>query len=276
MNAFPFGVDNSSMNSASPSRLRAGFSRQGPSHRDGADVSFADVRRFFGFASIKIGRWVTATEQQIAANLFFDALCDLALILQLPHQALALNSTLSLAFGTGGRKHVCAHYDSQQHCLALAKNAGGGSLAHEWFHAFDHYIGPKVFYISGPYGFASVACLENKRLRVHSLNQSLDKAITSVFLNAQGQSTSCFQHAAIQDKKRQTFYFAHPAEMCARAFEAFVQDHSIKNSFLVQGTKASRGAEAGLYPMGKERVTINNNWLAYFSQLGLALRKKSS
>lgn len=275
MSALPNGVVNSPMNSASPSRLAVGFQRRGPSHRDGADVSFADVRRFFGFASVKIGRWVTTAEQQLAANLFFDALCDLALILQLPANALSLNATLSLAFGTGGRRNVCAHYDGQQHLLALAKNAGGGSLAHEWFHAFDHYIGPKAFHLRRAYSFASVACLESRPVRAHPLNKLLEDALTSMFLN-NGQPTSYFQHAAAQDARMRTFYFAKPQEMGARAFESFVQDQPIKNSFLVQGTKASKSAAVGLYPSGDERTTINRKLFAYFSQLGLALTKKSS
>ncbi|MEC9260570.1 MAG: hypothetical protein VYD53_04425, partial [Pseudomonadota bacterium] len=58
-------------------RLHQQYYRNGQSHRDGADVSFQDIRRLFGFQSITVGRWVTAAEQQIAANLFFDALYDL-------------------------------------------------------------------------------------------------------------------------------------------------------------------------------------------------------
>ena len=117
-------------------RLHQGFYRNGPSHRDGADVSFQDIRKLFNFSTITVGRWVTREEQQIAANLFFDALYDLAAILNVNEQVISLNGSLSLAFGSGGQKNSSAHYNSAKRQLALAKNAGAGALAHEWFHAY--------------------------------------------------------------------------------------------------------------------------------------------
>ena len=84
-------------------RIQRPYFRNGPNHRAGADVSFADIVKIFDFQRIKIGRWVTASEQQIAANLFFDAFCDLQLLLQVPAQVISLNGTLALSFGIGGR-----------------------------------------------------------------------------------------------------------------------------------------------------------------------------
>ena len=52
------------------SRIHREFYRNGESHRGGADVTFQDILKLFGFRTIEIGRWVTPTEQQIAANLF--------------------------------------------------------------------------------------------------------------------------------------------------------------------------------------------------------------
>ena len=122
----------------SQSRLHKPYYRNGENHRGGADVNFVDILNVFGFASANVGKWVTSQEQQLAANLIFDGFCDLQDILQVPPQVISLNGSLSLAFGTGGQKNTCAHYNSQTKTLALAKNAGGGALAHEWFHAFDH------------------------------------------------------------------------------------------------------------------------------------------
>lgn len=116
-----------------PPRIQRQFYRNGPPHRGGADVSFADLVTIFGFNSIHIGRWVTAAEQQLAANLFFDAFADLQQILQVPAEVMSLRGTLALTFGIGGQPGVCAFYQSQGRILALAKNAGAGSLAHEWF-----------------------------------------------------------------------------------------------------------------------------------------------
>jgi hypothetical protein len=125
-------------------RLYNQFYRNGDEHRGGADVNFQDILRLFRFRSIEIGKWVTQEEKRIAANLFFDALCDLMDILQVPENVISLNGTLSLGFGVGGQKHASAHYNSAKKQLSLAKNAGAGALAHEWFHAFDHYIASKI------------------------------------------------------------------------------------------------------------------------------------
>ena len=117
----------------SSSRIQRPYWRNGPDHRSGADVSFLDIVKIFDFQRIKVGRWVTAAEQQLAANLFFDALCDLQTVLQVPTPVISLNGSLALSFGTGGSRGTCAFYQPQGRVLALAKNAGGGSLAHEWF-----------------------------------------------------------------------------------------------------------------------------------------------
>ena len=183
-------------------RIHQDFYRNGPSHRDGADVTFQDIRKLFNFSSITIGKWVTADEQQIAANLFFDALYDLATILNVNEQVLSLNGTLSLAFGSGGQKGASAHYNSARRQLALAKNAGAGAL--------------------------------------------------------------------------KIYYYAMPQEMAARAFEACVQDHTIKNAFLVQGTKRSTEARLGIYPHGNLRIALNESLMLYFYQLGVAISHKQS
>ena len=96
-------------------------------------VSFATVRRRFDFRSIEVGRWVTPQERDRAAGRFYQALCDLMTILRGPEPLISLRSTLGLQYGIGGRLGVAAHYIPATRQLALAKNAGAGSLAHEWF-----------------------------------------------------------------------------------------------------------------------------------------------
>ena len=66
-------------------------------------------------------------------------------------------------------------------------------------------------------------------------------------------------------------YYSQAEELCARAFEAFIQDAAISNNFLVSGTKASAEAEQGLYPRGAQRERINAAFQRYFNRLGAAL-----
>ncbi|MEQ5809196.1 hypothetical protein J3369_17465 [Alteromonas sp. NFXS44] len=261
---------------ASSGRLHREFYRNGPSHRDGADVSFNDIRKLFNFSAITIGKWVTAEEQQLAANLFFDALYDLIEILQINEQVISLNGSLSLAFGSGGQKHASAHYNSAKRQLALAKNAGGGALAHEWFHAFDHYIASRVFSDLPPGSFASKAWLDSAPMRAHPLNDKLCECFQAMFLNDQKAPNDYLLRSIEADRALKMYYYAMPQEMAARAFEACIQDHPVKNAFLVQGTKKSAEARLGIYPHGNLRKQLNDALMLYFYQLGKALTKKSS
>ncbi|GGD50056.1 CLCA_X family protein [Lacimicrobium alkaliphilum] len=253
-------------------RLHRPYYRNGPDHREGQDVSFADINRIFGFRTVIVGKWVSKEEQQLAANLFFDAFCDLMLILSVPEQVISLNGQLSLTFGSGGSKYASAHYEAHTRTLALAKNAGGGALAHEWFHAFDHYICPRVFLQVSRTDFASACWLEKTPLLDHPLNQRLANWFKVLFLTDDGQGGSAYLQQAVKiDKSLKSFYFAQPQELAARAFEAIVQNQQLKNAFLVQGTKQSQEAQMGLYPQATQLQTLQAVLFEYFYLLGRAL-----
>ena len=256
-------------------RLHKGYFRNGENHRGGADVTFADIVKIFGFRSAEIGKWVTKTEQQIAANLFFDALCDLSDILKVPNEVISLKGSLSISFGKGGKKHSQAHYNSAKRQLALAKNAGGGALAHEWSHSFDHFITCRFLKSANPQDFASELWLKNAEVVAHPINHCLEACFQSMFLRHESDEPSTlFSHSAAADRSLKAYYYSRPQEVFARAFEAFVQDQSIKNAFLVQGTKKSKEANLGIYPQGFERESINANFKRYFQLLGKALTRK--
>lgn len=258
-----------------PSRLHKPYYRNGENHRSGADVSFKDIQTLFGFKTIEIGNWVAPNEQQIAANLFFDGLCDLADILKVPEWVISLNGSLSLAFGKGGQKHASAHYNAAKRQLALAKNAGGGALAHEWFHAFDHYIARKVFTNTAPMTFASQLWLDNNECSQHPLADKLFRIYALLYVNSSGTQPSHYMQRSIAiDRKLKIYYFAQPAEMAARAFEAYIQDNPIKNHFLAAGTKQSNEAKIGAYPLLSERIVIAKAMQNYFFQLGFAVSKQ--
>ena len=61
-------------NASEQSRIHRPYYRNGDNHRADSDVSFNDIRKVFGFRSIKVGKWVSAKEQQLAANLLTENL----------------------------------------------------------------------------------------------------------------------------------------------------------------------------------------------------------
>lgn len=256
-------------------RLYQQYFRNGEMHRAGADVSFADIIKVFGFKSAQVGNWVNKEEQQIAANLFFDAFCDLMDILTVPEQVISLNGTLSLSFGVGGNKYASAHYNSAKRQLALAKNAGAGALAHEWFHAFDHFIATRFLQSSEAHQFASERWLNNSPVKIHPINSYLERCFQHIFLKPDSDDFSLlFENSVTADNAAKSFYYSRPQEVCARAFEAFIQDQPVKNAFLVQGTKQSNEAKLGLYPQKEQRRLISKAFNCYFTALGKALESK--
>ena len=149
----------------------------------------------------------------------------------------------------------------------------GGALAHEWFHAFDHYICDKLFVQASHKQFASQCWLQDKKQISHQLNKKLSLCFEAIFLGAdKSQPNEYVKRSAQADKLLKIFYYARPQEMVARAFEACIQDHSTKNAFLVQGTKQSPEAKMGIYPVAELRTTISKNILDYFYHLGRGLK----
>ncbi len=247
------------------------YKRSGPPRHLGAAPGFNEVRNFFDFRGVKIGGWVKSDEQALRARDFFIALLDLQEILAVPAFVISLRGQLSLHYGTGGQPGVSAHYMPAARVLALAKNAGAGSLAHEWFHAFDHYIAEHIFERDTGGRFASIAWLTDFELRPHRLCQLLASCYRTVLLNESGAGPSEYVERAIaHDRSEGGLYWSKPEELCARAFESFIEDASISNQFLAMGTRrAQRSFDP--YPRGEHRKAINRAFATYFSALGRSL-----
>jgi len=247
------------------------YFRSGPARNLGASPGFNEVRNYFDFRSVKLGAWVKADEQRQRARDFFIALIDLQEILQVPPWVISLRGQLSLHYGAGGQPGVAAHYMPAARVLALAKNAGAGSLAHEWFHAFDHYIAEFIF--AEPVGarFGSTAWLSDFQLKSHPLCHALADCYSAVLLAPCGNEPSELVSRSINyDKQQGSSYWSKPEELCARAFESFIEDAAIRNAFLASGTRVTK-AGFDAYPRGTQRERINHCFQIYFNQLGASL-----
>ncbi|RKG33725.1 PLxRFG domain-containing protein [Acinetobacter tianfuensis] len=107
------------------------------------DAKDSDFTKVFGFRGVEFGNWNNQSERQELLNDAFDGLMDLAEILNIPPAAISLNGELALAFGARGQglSGAKAHYEPERTVINLTKLNGAGSLAHEWWHALDHYFG---------------------------------------------------------------------------------------------------------------------------------------
>ena len=114
-----------------------------PRREAGDDISSQRLMDTFGFRGVNFGRkgYIGDELRQAYLNAAWDALHDLAELTGLPPQALSLNGELGLAFGAQGRGgNAAAHFVPGMNEINLTRDAGAGTLAHEWGHALDHWF----------------------------------------------------------------------------------------------------------------------------------------
>lgn len=137
--------------------------RSGPDYRNGNEITGQHYLDTFGFRGGEFGNWMNQTDRQASLNMGFEALKDLAAALQISDKDIAYGGVLAIAFGARGSGNAAAHYEPLRKVINLTKMHGAGSLAHEWWHGFDDYLGTKM----GADGFLS------EQPRRHPLFQKL-------------------------------------------------------------------------------------------------------
>lgn len=115
--------------------------RNGMEVRDGVYVGAEDFLDAFGFRGVEFGEWLPQDERQAVLDHAWDALHDLTLATGLEPRQLSLGGSLALAFGARGQGGAAAHYEPGRTVVNLTRMSGAGSLAHEWAHALDHWLG---------------------------------------------------------------------------------------------------------------------------------------
>lgn len=242
--------------------------RVGIDHRNGADVSPEQFAETFGFRGVQFGNYVEGSRRQKDLNNAYDALMDLAGVLNIPARALSLNGELGLAFGArgkGGRNAGAAHYEPGTVVINLTKNAGPGSLAHEWWHALDNY-------------FSRARNEKSGYLTERPYNTGA--GIRTEMVEAFNKITQAMQRSGMQkrarelDKTRSKDYWSTMLEMTARSFEAYavakLQDQGLANDYLANVTTpdvwgAQRDANKDFpYPFADEMPVIREAYDNFF------------
>lgn len=203
--------------------------RIGEDYRKGTDATpeiFADM---FGFRGVQFGNWVEQQTRVKDLNEAYDALVDLAKVLNIPTRAISLNGTLGLAFGARGHKGAAAHYEPDKVVINLTKMNGAGSLAHEWFHALDNSFMKKD---DKSLGYTSEMAFANNPLS-HNRPE-----VMIAFYNLRNalEKSALMERAQKWDLWRSKDYWSTIREMGARTFEQYVKDKlaekGVENDFL--------------------------------------------
>ncbi len=126
-----------------PPQLRH-VKRNGPDYRRGRNVGGQDYLDAFGFKGGEFGNWMTQVDRQGSLNMGYDALKDLAAALKVSDKDISYKGELSIAFGARGSGSYVAHYEPMRQVINLTKMRGAGSLAHEWWHGLDDFLGKKL------------------------------------------------------------------------------------------------------------------------------------
>lgn len=233
--------------------------RTGPERRKG-NVSPEQFSDAFGFRGVQFGNYVEGPRRQADLNRAYEALYDLAEVLNVPTKALSLNGRLGLAFGARGKGKAAAHYEPGEVAVNLTKGNGAGSLAHEWFHSLDNYFGQNDIAADGNIrsgdSFMSSTYRQKRvwkdgkivdaeypvRQEVYDAFKGVMKAINS---------SDMLRRSERLDGVRSKPYWSTDVEMAARAFERYVQDKArtagVENDYLVNIRKADDHGQPDTY-----------------------------
>ena len=120
------------------------INRVGDDYRNNHNITGEDMLNVFGFYGGEFGNWLNENDRQQNLNFSYDAFVDLAKALNISSKDIAFNGELSIAYGARGRSSALAHYEPLRKVINLTKMKGAGSLAHEWGHSLDHYLGKVI------------------------------------------------------------------------------------------------------------------------------------
>ena len=227
------------------------------------DVSGDDMLKVFGFYGGEFGNWLNDKDRQANLNFCYDAFADLSRALNISNKDISLNGELAIAFGARGRAGAAAHYEPERRVINLTKMSGAGSLAHEWGHALDHYLGRnfrnKDGFLTETYNELIYHLLETMRYKI---NEDGRRVKTDFYSNSIE-----FDKIYAKDSKG---YWQSSTEMFARAFACYVFDklkeNNEKNDYLCGHAQSCISAMFDnngnstfikAYPEGLERLKID-------------------
>lgn len=228
--------------------------RTGPEYRNG-DVTGLDYLNDFKFRGGEFGNWMSDLDRQESLNMCFDALKDLATVLGISDSSISYNGELAIAFGSRGRGNAVAHYEPLRKVINLTKMRGAGSLAHEWWHGLDDYIGDTF----GLTRYASESrsvyppmehLLEACKVMTTDPGHPNYMKRTKFYMDSR-ELGSAFQ-------KSGHGYWDSDVELTARAFACYVKDRlGFQSDYLVGHAESAYYGNLVGYPIGDERTQIN-------------------
>lgn len=221
---FPYGTNSKRNKERKKSFIPPQLShieREGKNYRLNCNVNEKVWQKKFNFRGVEFGNWMTQKDRQVSMNYCYDALLDLAVILDIADTDIAFNGKLALAFGARGCSRASAHYEPLREVINLTKMHGAGCTAHEWMHALDDRLAKFCGITDGK--LASECSKKDKSL----LPESFNKLVRALKFDADGNKTDYFRGSIAFDgfyaKEGHGYWQSNP-EMLARAFACYAKD----------------------------------------------------
>lgn len=223
----------------------------------------------YGLRGGEFGNYTTSKDRLGSINMAYDAFEDLYKAIGISHKDISLGDELAIAFGARGRGNAMAHYEPLRNVINITKKRGAGSLAHEWAHAMDAYLGKKL----NLHGFMTESANSEK------VPESV-KELVQAFKEQNGRETEFYAASKSFDdgyKKADNGYWSSMPEMFARAFACYVRDKlgDKKSDYLVGHSECATDGVQIAFPVGEERKVIDAKFdefiedmihLGYFSK----------
>ena len=249
--------------------------RKGTDYRNGFHATPELLMDTFGFRGGEFGNWLGDKERQENLNQAYDALMDLADILETDPKNLTFHGTLSIAFGSrgkGGAAAATAHYEPLRRVINLTRMKGAGCLAHEWAHALDHSL-------AGTFSKPGSSELLASECRISpDAPESWKKLLSALKRKEDGTFTDFYVASDKFDqihRKSGHGYWSSTCEMFARAFDCYIADKlrekGLRSDYLTAHSdcfvEEMSGTTYHAYPVGNERERLNQLFDALIADL---------
>lgn len=220
----------------------------------------------FGFKGGEFGNWVNQRERQKCLDFGFNALKDLANLLDIQDRDISLGGNLNIAFGARGRGSAAAHYEPVRQVINLTRLSGAGSLAHEWFHALDHYY---AYHDKG----------KNAPFILYSQQRHYDRSVFTELIDSMKTKrtedgkmlhTDFFIGSQKMDNAYRVDgngYWSSDTEMLARAFACYIEDKMKEKGIRSDYLSNHADTYGDAVPHGDERKVINQKFDSFFDDL---------
>lgn len=181
------------------------------------DVTPEQFAAVLPFKGVEFGNWLNQQERAALLNSAFDGFHDLADLLGIPAEAVALGGRLNFSFATRGHAGSAAHFETAYNTINLNKRNGAGCMAHEWLHACDHYAAV----LAG----RGAACSWGSAFATEYTGEpttDADRAAAELVavIRSMNYYTRSQNYQAITGKNQGgADYYTQPCELAARGFE---------------------------------------------------------